>query len=146
MGWPQACKYTYIIVKADSVRVWVFCCRFRLVVAESSWNLHLSLHAAHVGIHGRVDAACCEDAVSWGIPADADILWNFRRSQIWLFACDYRRINVSSVCNPRYSGEYIINYISLLIISIYPSDGATWKFKLNTPLVPILATRWHYQH
>ena len=33
-----------------------------------------------------------------------------------------------SVCNPRYSGEYIINYISLLIISILPS---IWSYILK---------------
>ena len=32
------------------------------------------------------------------------------------------------LCNPRYSGEYIINYISLLIISILPS---IWSYILK---------------
>ena len=35
---------------------------------------------------------------------------------------------VDIVCNPRYSGEYIINYISLLIISILPS---IWSYILK---------------
>ena len=35
---------------------------------------------------------------------------------------------VDIICNPRYSGEYIINYISLLIISILPS---IWSYILK---------------
>ena len=35
---------------------------------------------------------------------------------------------VLQLCNPRYSGEYIINYISLLIISILPS---IWSYILK---------------
>ena len=45
------------------------------------------------------------------------------------------------------AGKFIRKENSTLYwFQIYPPDGATWKFKLNTPLVPILATRWHYQH
>ena len=45
---------------------------------------------------------------------------------------------VDIVCNPRYSGEYIINYISLLIISILPS---IWSYILKDGLHPIFACK-----
>ena len=67
---------------------------------------------------GNVDATCCEDAVSGVSWAEPDILFNFRRPQICLFCMRISDVIRPSVCNPRYSGEYIINYISLLIISI----------------------------
>ena len=67
---------------------------------------------------GDVDATCCEDAVSGVSWAEPDILYNFRRPQICLFCMRISDVIRPSVCNPRYSGEYIINYISLLIISI----------------------------
>ena len=67
---------------------------------------------------GDVDATCCEDAVSGVSRAEPDILFNFRRPQICLFCMRISDVIRPSVCNPRYSGEYIINYISLLIISI----------------------------
>ena len=68
---------------------------------------------------GNVDATCCEDAVSGVSRAEPDILFNFRRPQICLFCMRISDVIRPSVCNPRYSGEYIINYISLLIISIF---------------------------
>ena len=77
---------------------------------------------------GDIDATCCEDAVSGVSRAEPDILWNFRRPQICLFCMRISDVIRPSVCNPRYSGEYIINYISLLIISILPS---IWSYILK---------------
>ena len=77
---------------------------------------------------GDVDATCCEDAVSGVSRAEPDILFNFRRPQICLFCMRISDVIRPSVCNPRYSGEYIINYISLLIISILPS---IWSYILK---------------
>ena len=77
---------------------------------------------------GNVDATCCEDAVSGVSRAEPDILYNFRRPQICLFCMRISDVIRPSVCNPRYSGEYIINYISLLIISILPS---IWSYILK---------------
>jgi len=77
---------------------------------------------------GNVDATCCEDAVSGVSRAEPDILFNFRRPQICLFCMRISDVIRPSVCNPRYSGEYIINYISLLIISILPS---IWSYILK---------------
>ncbi len=77
---------------------------------------------------GDVDATCCEDAVSVVSWAEPDILYNFRRPQICLFCMRISDVIRPSVCNPRYSGEYIINYISLLIISILPS---IWSYILK---------------
>jgi len=77
---------------------------------------------------GNVDATCCEDAVSGVSRAEPDILFNFRRPQICLFCMRISDVIRPSVCNPRYSGEYIINYISLLIISIYVVLSQIGKF------------------
>ena len=77
---------------------------------------------------GDVDAICCEDAVSGVSRAEPDIFYNFRRPQICLFCMRISDVIRPSVCNPRYSGEYIINYISLLIISILPS---IWSYILK---------------
>ena len=87
---------------------------------------------------GNVDATCCEDAVSGVSRAEPDILFNFRRPQICLFCMRISDVIRPSVCNPRYSGEYIINYISLLIISILPS---IWSYILKDGLHPIFACK-----
>ena len=76
----------------------------------------------------RCFAKCEMQNVSGVYRAEPDILFNFRRPQICLFCMRISDVIRPSVCNPRYSGEYIINYISLLIISILPS---IWSYILK---------------
>ena len=97
------------------------CCRWarwRQAHMESPKN-HIELVTEIIPPgRSRCFAKCEMQNVSGVSRAEPDILFNFRRPQICLFCMRISDVIRPSVCNPRYSGEYIINYISLLIISI----------------------------
>ena len=76
----------------------------------------MALHAVHVGVPGRVsgvDAASCKSVGYTGGTGDI-----FTNCHLLVFACGYLQYHVLLLCNPSYSGEYRINFISLLILSI----------------------------
>ena len=74
----------------------------------------MALHAVHVGVPGRVsgvDAASCKSVGYTGGTGDI-----FTNCHLLVFACGYLQYHVLLLCNPSYSGEYRINFISSLIL------------------------------
>ena len=75
----------------------------------------------HVGVPGRVpgvDAASCKSVGYTGGTGDI-----FTNCHLLVFACGYLRYHVLLLCNPSYSGEYRINFISSLILPIFILHG-----------------------
>ena len=88
---------------------------------STCWHVepHTTLHAVHVGgVPGRVsgvDAASCKSVGNTGGSGDF-----FTNSYLLVVCiCDYLRYIVLHLCITQTPGEYRINFISLLILSIF---------------------------